>query len=1052
VEALRIRLLGGLDVEGLEQKEIGSRKARTLVKLLALGRGAPVAADLVADALWGDDPPSRPADQVGVLVSRLRSVLGADRLTRSDAGWALAVDWLDVAELEARTDEAAARLAAHSPGAARAAAQAALALVRGELVADEPDPRWAEADRAALDRTVARARLIAAEAALAVGEPGEAAAAAEGALDHDPYDEAALRVLMRAHAAAGRPASALGAYARTRARLADDLGVDPVAETEELHTAILLGAPAAEPAGAALGSAGNPRIVGRSAELAGLDRLLERAAHGEPVLAVVEGEAGIGKSALVTAWAAELGSDAVVLLGRCDELGRELALQPVLDGLARHLRSLSAEEAEAALGDTVSIVGPLLGRFVSEHGERPTVVSDPAAGQALLFASLLTAVERCTGPATAVVVVEDVHLAGDSTLEWLRFAVRRGRRLLVLATMRPGGHPIDRTATIALGPLDLAAVTELVGPDRAADLHARSGGHPLFLTELAAAAGAASDALPSNVRESVDTRVDQLGPAATTLRTAAILGAEVDVDLLAGVLGAPVAELLEHLDAGVRALVVEERSTALTFRHELVREALVAGTTAARRAFVHREAARVLRGRLGHDAIDVAWHARLGGDADTAVAALVDAAATASSRFDMVSAEELLGSAIELVDTVTARVARARVRIARFEMAGAEEDAIRAVALGGGPEALEVAGWAAYYRRDYELARRRADEAVQRSDDPGLRASCLALSGRVLHASGRLEEAEPRMIEAAESAPPSMRGVAQIFLAGLRVHQGDVDEGGELVERALVDPTQLGHPFARGHGHLFLALSAGMRGRPVEAWRAADQGAALAASAGESGARFLAVTENIRSWMLRSLGRLEEADECNQRALEIGSRAPGTTEMVFAAGLDLADGRLLAGDADGASSRLDDLTHLLTGQGSMTWHHRQRYGVLRARIALLTGDHDLARELAASVVADADARGTPRYGAFARLVCGEAAAAAGESVDHADIDAALLQLDRCAGLEAWRVTAELAARTGVERWWRDADRRAGALVANAGEHGEPLRRWIGTTFVALGRA
>ena len=191
------------------------------MKVLALARGAAVPVDTVVEALWPDDDdvPARPVEQVGVLVSRLRSVLGGDRLRRSDAGWSLEVDWLDVAELEARVDEAAARLAAGNPTAARAAARSALALVRGELLADEPGAVWAEADCAAAARTVARARWIGAEAALAAGDRGDAAALAEGALDHDPYDEAALRVLMRAYAAAGRPASALAAYARVRERL-----------------------------------------------------------------------------------------------------------------------------------------------------------------------------------------------------------------------------------------------------------------------------------------------------------------------------------------------------------------------------------------------------------------------------------------------------------------------------------------------------------------------------------------------------------------------------------------------------------------------------------------------------------------------------------------------------------------------------------------------------------------------------------------------------------------------------------------------------------------
>src|SRR3984893_12417586 len=113
---LRVRLFGGLEVEGIDGLTLGSRKARTLVKVLALARGAAVPADTVVEALWpGDDMPAKPVEQVGVLVSRLRSVLGAERLTRSDVGGALAVDWLDVAELEARVDEAAARLGAGNP-------------------------------------------------------------------------------------------------------------------------------------------------------------------------------------------------------------------------------------------------------------------------------------------------------------------------------------------------------------------------------------------------------------------------------------------------------------------------------------------------------------------------------------------------------------------------------------------------------------------------------------------------------------------------------------------------------------------------------------------------------------------------------------------------------------------------------------------------------------------------------------------------------------------------------------------------------------------------
>ena len=83
-------------------------------------------------------------------------------------------------------------------------------------------------------------------------------------LDADPYDEAALRLVMRAQAAAGRPASALAAYARFRQRLAEDLGVDPAPETTALHTALLRGAAARGARGSRRGRRCHP--VARAAD------------------------------------------------------------------------------------------------------------------------------------------------------------------------------------------------------------------------------------------------------------------------------------------------------------------------------------------------------------------------------------------------------------------------------------------------------------------------------------------------------------------------------------------------------------------------------------------------------------------------------------------------------------------------------------------------------------------------------------------------------------------------------------------------------------------
>ncbi|HXX89028.1 MAG TPA: winged helix-turn-helix domain-containing protein, partial [Acidimicrobiales bacterium] len=133
--ALRVRILGSLSVEGVEPAALGSRKQRRLLRALALGRGSPVSVDRLVDCLWPDRLPARPADQVGVLVSRLRAALGAASVPRSDAGYRLAADWIDLVALEQLTAEADRRLAEGQPAAAATAAGAGLALAVGPLLA-----------------------------------------------------------------------------------------------------------------------------------------------------------------------------------------------------------------------------------------------------------------------------------------------------------------------------------------------------------------------------------------------------------------------------------------------------------------------------------------------------------------------------------------------------------------------------------------------------------------------------------------------------------------------------------------------------------------------------------------------------------------------------------------------------------------------------------------------------------------------------------------------------------------------------------------------------
>src|ERR1700677_4992306 len=98
MRSLAVRVLSDFGVDGIEPQALGSRKARLPLQLLAMAEGQAVPADVLIDALWGTAPPARPEDQVAVLMSRLRSVLGRDRIEHRDRGYLLHCDWLIPAE------------------------------------------------------------------------------------------------------------------------------------------------------------------------------------------------------------------------------------------------------------------------------------------------------------------------------------------------------------------------------------------------------------------------------------------------------------------------------------------------------------------------------------------------------------------------------------------------------------------------------------------------------------------------------------------------------------------------------------------------------------------------------------------------------------------------------------------------------------------------------------------------------------------------------------------------------------------------------------------
>jgi len=1031
MKSLALRVLSDFGVDGVESQALGSRKGRLALCVLALAEGQVVPADVLVDTLWGDTPPAQPEDQLAVLISRLRSALGRDRIQHRDRGYLLVCDWLDASELAALTEEMDRRRGAGNVLGAAAAAGVALSLLRGYRLPSVPG-QWAQLRLAELDRLADRVRRVAAAVLFEAGDWMAAADVASAAVAADGYDEESLRILLRAYVAGGRVAAALSAYAKARERLADELGTDPSPETVALYTAILRGQLPSPPS-APVRPVG---LVGRNDELAYLDTMAGRARGGSAEIVVVDGEAGIGKTALLRAWAAQRAAAGdTVLLASCGQLDRAMPLDALLSALSALLHRLGPDVAADLLGQDAVTLTPLLGGRVDRVGPRPEpILADSMLGPAVLYAALVRVVVRLAQRGPLVVAIDDAHLAGQALANWLSFARRENMPAVVVAAVRSGeGPPLSATASVHLDLLGREAAAELVGPSRADELYERSKGHPLFLTELAQQATRAE--LPMSLVESVSARCDELGPAGTMLRAAAVIGPELDIELLAALLGRPAVDLLDDAErAAAQQLLVTDGGT-FRFRHELVREALAASATVGRTALLHRQAGRVLARQPYADPAMVAYHARLGGDLELAARSLRTAAERAAERFDHAAAEALLDDALQLHPEPQTWLERARVRTRRRRYAQALTDVERAAAAGAA--ALEVGAWACYFDRRFAQAAQFAADGALAAADPATRSRCLAVGGRTRHAAGDLAQAELLLGEAFALAEGPDRVTAAAWLGVLRAHQSKTDEALALLRPAARAQEGVAHTAATLHSLLFTGHAHAVAGRPA---LALDAFARYTAEVERRQVpRFAGRAVNFAGWVLRSLGAAGQAADHHRQALELG-QSQGTVEVTIAALEDLAEHCVEADDADGAQVRLEQARTLVTGDLVFGWRLELKHQLITGRLALLRGDPEAALAAATELEARAAALGVPRYISVARILGHRARRALSLPVDLDAVAADLARLEGAVAVEAWWWTGEAAADLAVPAWLDLAAERAERLARSAGDYADTLRR------------
>jgi DNA-binding CsgD family transcriptional regulator len=688
------------------------------------------------------------------------------------------------------------------------------------------------------------------------------------------------------------------------------------------------------------------RLLEREAVFAKLTALTRAARRGRGQAVLLRGEAGVGKTAVITRFTSALDGGMHVLRGWCDPLAAPRPLGPLLDALAG-VGPAAARALDAAIesGDTGALYRRLL-----------TVLRD---GRQWVW------------------VIEDAHWADGATLDLMRFLARRIESLPLLLVVSYRDDQVDRQhpLSVALGDIATCAAVSRVGLEplsreavaalaagsgvNADQLHELTGGNPFYATEVLAAGAPAlqRNALPRTVTEAVWGRLGRLSAAARdTAHAVAVCGPRVHPTLLDKACPVARAGLAECLDAGV----LRTEWDAIGFRHELARRATLDQIPDHERKALH---ARALAA-LAEPPIDPNTYAALAFHADH-----VDDA-EAVIRYGVAGAERAasLGAHQQAADLFALALRRAGGEPTDLRVQWLEQHAVACYLCGRGEEA--VSSW-----REAITLRHAMGDRLGEGDDLRWLSHGLWGLGRVGE-SADAARASLRLVDGADPCPQLAWSLVNMAEQGL----WNFDPAcADYAERAIAVGTQLGDDavVVRARGYTALANVV----RTDSGWEALEQvwRDAMAADArGETAAFFGAVNGYIAAmhydpdrsdryvagavsycrdrgiYLFEGIAASAEAQACLHRgqwtrasaiAEDMLSR-PGLTRVtLIAARLVLALVNARRGDQP-VAALLDDI------EASSELNQQRFFPVwaARAEAAWLAGDDDAARSVAQSAL------------------------------------------------------------------------------------------------------
>ena len=686
---------------------------------------------------------------------------------------------------------------------------------------------------------------------------------------------------------------------------------------------------------AGIATANNTPFIGRAEELGRLVELLDQAEKGRPAVALVAGDAGVGKTRLL----AELASRAEergarVLVGGCMEGGNVgLPYVPFVDAF----RDLGAPSDEAELASELVGAVPNLGRLIpSLASERvPARAFNDEFDQVELFSGVLSLLSRLSERAPLVLVIEDLHWADRSTRDLLDFLIRtlRSGHLALIVTYRSDElhrrHPLRPLLTelvrnteierIELRPFNKTELAEhlealigerVVGPalDR---ILARSEGNAFFAEQLVAAGAIRGDVvLPGTLVDILHDRIEAIPEdARDILKVASVAGRRVSHSLLLAAAGRPEDELELGLREAIarQILVADPVAESYRFHHALLQEAVYADLLPGERGRLHATYALLLA--EAGPAAELAHHCLASHDLPGALNALVRAAAEATDVSAPAEAFGHLTEAIELWEKVPDAA----------NVAGVDRIDLLL-------KAATAAGDSGEFRRAVALAREAAATLEEGHED--LRAAYVyeSLGEHLLQTGPYENESPPRWIASQETQsevvatfhraeelvpshpPTALRARVTAGLARALVGERSYDEARKWCDEAIAAAKAAGAAEEETHALVTLAILEQRGNNPTVARSLLGEAQALAAAAGSRSQQLRALS--ILAGLELDVGDLPAACATLDEAVAMAERSGlawseyGITSGVMRIFAYYAMGRW--GEAEGLIAELDD--------------------------------------------------------------------------------------------------------------------------------------------------